>query len=516
MDDLNIILPVFNEKETIEVVLKEWKRELNKFNFKYYFVICEDGSTDGTKTLLKKIKDKYNLILNQKEKRRGYGGAVIDGIKSAKSKYILCVDSDGQCNPKDFKMFWKNRHRAEIIIGWRVKRADPPNRIVYSLLFKILFWVLFPVKIHDPSASFVLFNRQTINPYLKYLEFLKEGFWWGFVGTCFKKKISFYEIKINHRKRVNGDSQVYLSSNIFSIAIRNSFGLFNLWLEFFKIKNVLILIKMRIFYQLKYIYFWFKDLGNMVIGRRNFIPSLKFRLKVGPYFNLEEYVNIGKYYLLYCKKLCHLQPDWNVLDIGCGYGLMAIQFKDYFNKNGQYYGIDIDKHMIIWTKKNISKYYPNFHFTFADIYNKVYNPKGMIIASQYEFPYKDRLFDIVILTSVFTHMLPKDIENYISEISRVLKKGGYCFMTFFLINKNVQKYINQNLTNPKFAYKYKNYRISNLNFPEAAVGYNENYVLRILSRFKLKMVNTSYGSWPGRKVSNDYQGLQDFILAYKK
>lgn len=228
MDDLNIILPVYNEKDTIEIVLKEWRNELDKFNFKYHFIICEDGSTDGTKELLKKIKKNYNLILNQKQKRRGYGGAVIDGIKTANSRYILSIDSDGQCDPKDFGKFWKNKDKADVIIGWRKKRADPPQRKIFSLMFKIIFKLLFPTSIHDPSCPFVLFKKKTIDPHLKYLVFLKEGFWWGFVGMCAKKKLSICEIPINHRKRLRGDTVVYKTNKIPSIAFRNLIGLVKL------------------------------------------------------------------------------------------------------------------------------------------------------------------------------------------------------------------------------------------------------------------------------------------------
>ena len=131
MKDLAIILPVYNEKQTISVVLKEWKKELRNYNLTYYFLICEDGSTDGTKELLSKLKKKYTLEINQKNRRRGYGKAVVDGVRASNSSYILCVDSDGQCSPKDFRLFWRNRDNADILIGWRKIRADATSRKLY-------------------------------------------------------------------------------------------------------------------------------------------------------------------------------------------------------------------------------------------------------------------------------------------------------------------------------------------------------------------------------------------------
>jgi len=228
MVQLTIILPVYNEKDSIEIVFKEWKYELDKQNIRYSFVVCEDGSTDGTKELLVKLQKKYSLIINQKKERRGYGRAVIDGIKTVQSEYILCVDSDGQCDPKDFHTFWKNKEKAGILIGWRKNRADPLQRKIFSSLFKTIFVILFPTTIHDPSAPFVLFKKSTITPHASHLVYLKEGFWWGFIGMCVKKNLTVHEIPINHRKRIKGDTQVYRANKLLGIFFRNLYGLYKL------------------------------------------------------------------------------------------------------------------------------------------------------------------------------------------------------------------------------------------------------------------------------------------------
>src|SRR6266550_5168374 len=123
-DSLNIILPVYNERDTLVQVLDEWIKELSKLKINFTFIICEDGSTDGTKQLLLHIKKKYHLVLYMKNERLGYGGAILAGIKIAHSKYIMFVDSDGQFDPKDFINLWSNREKADVIKGWRVKRID--------------------------------------------------------------------------------------------------------------------------------------------------------------------------------------------------------------------------------------------------------------------------------------------------------------------------------------------------------------------------------------------------------
>ena len=229
MNTLSVVLPVYNEKASIEKVLSEWQRELRKHPVDYRFVICEDGSTDGTKELLKTITKKYPILLSQKSKRRGYGTAVLDGIAKASSRYILCVDSDGQCDPADFGKFWENKDTADIIIGWRKNRKDAKQRKMFSYFFKKFFKFLFPTsKVHDPSAPYVLFQRRKILPLRSYLSFLIEGFWWGFCAGAAKLNLRTKEIPIVHRDRLSGKTNVYKIGKIPSIAVRNGIGLIRL------------------------------------------------------------------------------------------------------------------------------------------------------------------------------------------------------------------------------------------------------------------------------------------------
>lgn len=225
MLDLDIVLPVYNEKYSIESILKEWKKELELNSISFRFIICEDGSTDGTKELLIKIKKKYNIILNQKKERRGYALAVINGIQATRSAYVLCIDSDGQCDPKNFKSFWQNRNLADVVIGWRKTRVDPLHRLIFSFLFKLLFSLLFTTKIKDPSCPFVLFKKSKTEYFLQDLIGLKEGFWWGFSAMCLKKNVNILQLPINHRKRLKGTSSVFSLNKIFDIAIRNIIAL---------------------------------------------------------------------------------------------------------------------------------------------------------------------------------------------------------------------------------------------------------------------------------------------------
>lgn len=228
MIDLNIVLPVYNEVNSISKVLQEWSNAINTLGISYEFIICEDGSTDGTKELLNKLKTEFPIRLSQKDSQRGYGKAVMDGINVSNSHFVLCTDSDGQCDPNDFGIFWRNKETADVLIGWRTHRKDNLLRKIYSGSFKKIFNILFSSELHDPSAPFVLFRKEKIINYLNYLVYLKEGFWWGFIAMCHKKKLSVKEIPINHRLRMDGGTRVFVFSKIIDIAYRNLVGLVKL------------------------------------------------------------------------------------------------------------------------------------------------------------------------------------------------------------------------------------------------------------------------------------------------
>lgn len=226
MYDLAINLPIHNEGRSISKVIDEWDQRLASLNINYCLIFSEDGSKDNTKdVLLSYINKNKRYENNIVETRRGYSGAVISGVKLADSEFILCIDSDGQCDPGDFENFWKRRNDADVIMGYRNPRVDNNLRKIYSSMFKLYHRILFGKSLKDPSCPYVLFKKSYFSKLEKYLYFTLEGFWWGFVAGCKKIDSSIIELPVNHRVRMEGETQVYKISKIPSIALRNAIGL---------------------------------------------------------------------------------------------------------------------------------------------------------------------------------------------------------------------------------------------------------------------------------------------------
>lgn len=227
-----------------------------------------------------------------------------------------------------------------------------------------------------------------------------------------------------------------------------------------------------------------------------------------------DFEKIGEEFLQYFIELGELKPNERVLDVGCGIGRMAIPLTKYLDKKGSYEGFDIVAKGINWCRKKITPKYPNFHFQLVDVLNKSYNPNGKYKASEYKFSYEDKSFDFIFLTSVFTHMLPQDMKNYFYEVTRVLKRSGRCLITFFLLNTESIKLIDEKLTTLDLKYNVEGYRTTNKNTPESAVAYDERFIRRLYEKYRLNIAEPiHYGSWCGRE---NFLSYQDIVIAVKK
>jgi len=223
------------------------------------------------------------------------------------------------------------------------------------------------------------------------------------------------------------------------------------------------------------------------------------------------YKATGNEFLGYLVDLCGLQPGDAVLDVGCGSGRMALPLTGYLNSEGRYAGFDVSREAIAWCTENISGSHPNFDFIIADIHNALYNPHGKFQSSDFRFPYPDGSFDVVLLASVFTHMLPSDVKHYLSEIARVLKPGGRSLITFFLLNEESSALSKEGKGWIKFEHEMLGYRMTDVENPEAAIAYLEAFVRYLYGECGLELREPlRYGTWCGR---TDGMSGQDVVIA---
>ncbi|MEJ0048392.1 MAG: class I SAM-dependent methyltransferase [Rhodospirillales bacterium] len=220
------------------------------------------------------------------------------------------------------------------------------------------------------------------------------------------------------------------------------------------------------------------------------------------------FLEIGNEFRAFFRDLGGLKRNDRVLDVGCGIGRMAGPLTAYLSRKGSYEGFDIVPHGIEWCTANITRRFPRFRFQLADIRNKWYNANGRTGAAEYRFPYPDASFDFVFLVSVFTHLLPNEVENYLAEISRVLKPGGTCFATWFILNAESEPLIAGGRSTLNFRIPIEGGLTVNAEAPEETVAYRQDVVAGLYAKNRLDVAPAIYfGSWCGRAEHLSYQDI---------
>lgn len=245
-------------------------------------------------------------------------------------------------------------------------------------------------------------------------------------------------------------------------------------------------------------------IDRAIRGRRHpLLPPAHLRIYYYGTWNPEVFARAGRNARLELESR-GLRPEHRVLDIGSGVGNLAVSLIGYLH--GGYDGVEIHPEAVAWCQKTITPRHPSYRFHRADLASSAYNPSGTASASTYRFPFPDRSFDFILLGSVFTHMLPDDIEHYLGEISRVLARGGACVASFFLLNDETRRGIEAGHSFMSFEFTHASglCRLHRVSTPEAAVAVDEAFVERAIREAGLHIQHLRRGKWwSGEKHDQD-------------
>lgn len=222
----------------------------------------------------------------------------------------------------------------------------------------------------------------------------------------------------------------------------------------------------------------------------------------------------GKRLFTRFKELGGLQPSHRVLDIGSGIGRVAVPLSHYLDTRGSYDGFDVIKMGVQWCQNHISKANPNFRFTYVPLGNDLYRSEGAD-ASNFTFPYPDGVFDFAVSNSVFTHMLPEEVQNYLEELYRVLRPGGRAYLSFFILNE-ASKQGMEHIPDFHFKHDYGHYRLLDDQVKAANVAYEETFLkTSLLPESRWTFIHQYYGYWSGKRAI-EQPDFQDFVIVEKR
>lgn len=164
LSSLSIFFPAFNEQENIKIMVNRALEVAPQVSQKFEIIVVNDGSIDKTQTVVKEMasKDK-NIRLISHEVNRGYGSALKTGFYNSKYDYITYSDGDAQFDFKQLIRLVEKADQADLVVGYRIKRADNLVRVINGRLWNLLVSSLLRLNIKDIDCGFKLIKKQVID-----------------------------------------------------------------------------------------------------------------------------------------------------------------------------------------------------------------------------------------------------------------------------------------------------------------------------------------------------------------
>jgi glycosyltransferase involved in cell wall biosynthesis len=159
---VSCVLPARNEVESIARTVAEWAGALPTLTREHEIIVVDDGSTDGTTPLLAGLATRYaGLRVITHRENVGYGAAITSGFLQARYPLLFFTDADGQYDPDDLRPFLERVRTADVVVGYRVRRADPAVRRLLSAGYNALVRRITGVALRDVNCAFKLMHRDT-------------------------------------------------------------------------------------------------------------------------------------------------------------------------------------------------------------------------------------------------------------------------------------------------------------------------------------------------------------------
>lgn len=206
--DISLVIPVFNEEESLPPLAKSIHEAMTPFAGRYECIYVDDGSTDGSVQVLKGLKASYpeTRIVTF---RRNFGqtAALSAGFEHARGNIIVTLDADLQNDPADIPLLIAKLNEGyDLVSGWRKERKDPFIRRLPSLVANRLISRVTGVNLHDSGCTLKAYRKevaQSLRLYGEMHRFIPAlASWMG---------VSLVEMPVRHHPRTLGKSKYGLS-----------------------------------------------------------------------------------------------------------------------------------------------------------------------------------------------------------------------------------------------------------------------------------------------------------------
>ncbi len=208
---ISAVVPVFNEEESLDKFYSRLKDSLGKLDENHEIVFIDDGSTDSSLDILKKLNaEDKSIKVYSFRKNQGKAEALTYGFKMAKGDYIVTLDADLQDRPEEIvNLLNKSKEGFDLVSGWRKNRKDSIHMKLPSKLFNFLMSAFWGVHLHDYNCGLKLYTKDAAKGLVLY------GGMHRFIPLLVSEKgFEVTEIPVVHDARKYGKSK-YGFSKVF-------------------------------------------------------------------------------------------------------------------------------------------------------------------------------------------------------------------------------------------------------------------------------------------------------------
>ncbi len=167
-DLLSIVMPVYNEEEIIETVVKDWHDTLSAMGVNFEIRCYNDGSKDNTQEILGQLKTTYPSLVVINKPNTGHGPTILRGYaESRHADWIFQIDSDNEIRADQFAAFWEIRDGYDFLLGQRSHKDFPISRQFISYVAWFVVRTGFGSKLVDVNSPFRLFRSTALSPLIQ-------------------------------------------------------------------------------------------------------------------------------------------------------------------------------------------------------------------------------------------------------------------------------------------------------------------------------------------------------------
>jgi glycosyltransferase involved in cell wall biosynthesis len=225
-NSFSVVMPAHNEEANIEAVVRSCLEVLPALARDFEIVVVDDGSRDSTPQILDRLahEDEHVIAIHH-EINRGYGDALMTGFANTRGEYVMFMDSDRQFDIADLERFLPYVGAYDVVAGYRIKRQDPPLRLLYANIFNMAVRVFFGIRVRDIDCAFKVFRGDLLRGMR--LEIGGALINTEMLAKARKQGATLTEVGVHHYPRLVGAQ----SGGSFKVVFRAMRSFFRLWVR---------------------------------------------------------------------------------------------------------------------------------------------------------------------------------------------------------------------------------------------------------------------------------------------